>query len=137
MNKYREQIKQLREMQKKLVVCGHTMLADDFAAAADSIENLLRMIETQKEIILRKEEENRTTVMGQMTLQKALHEAKSDFEALLAGVHDCADVCVLCTYTDSNPDCDGECESCEKPCACWHCDEKASKFVWKGRGAHG
>ena len=64
--------------------------------------------------------------------QQSLHEKTSEFDALLEGVHDCADVCVLCANTDSNPDCDGECEGCENPCACWQCDEKASKFVWKG-----
>ena len=64
--------------------------------------------------------------------QQRLHEKTSEFDALLEGVHDCADVCVLCAYTDSNPDCNGECDNCEKPCACWQCDEKASNFLWKG-----
>lgn len=66
--------------------------------------------------------------------QQSLHEKTSEFDALMEGVRECADCCILCVNTDSNPDCelDGKCENCETPCACHICDERASKFVWKG-----
>ena len=66
--------------------------------------------------------------------QQSLHEVKSDFDRLLEDVRECSDCCVLCARIGEEcpSDCDGECEDCETPCSCRDCDEKASKFVWKG-----
>lgn len=106
--------------------------------SAKCIGNLLReALEALEadDVILQECAEARTSLAKRLAgAERRLHEKTSEFDALMEGVHDCADVCVLCANTDSNPDCDldGECAKCETPCACHNCDEKASNFVWKG-----
>lgn len=41
------------------------------------------------------------------------------------------DVCYICKHFDSNPECDCECDSCKKPCACNSCFD-GSRWEWRG-----
>ena len=79
------------------------------------------------------------SIKGQETLQKELHETKSDLqkanarlEEAVADMKTCCDCCSICGNTRSNPLCEGKCEHCQQDCKCKGCDEKASNFVWRG-----
>ena len=120
--------------------CGECPLHRRFSAKCigSLLREALEALEVDS-VTLRECAEARTSLAKRLAeAQQSLHEKTSEFDALMEGVRECADCCILCANTDSNPDCelDGECENCETPCACYNCDEKASKFVWKG-AAHG
>lgn len=81
MSKYKDKLKSFREMAEKLGVCGHTMMADDYRWAADTIEELLKRNEVQSLII-----KDKLSVITTMTTH--LHEVKSKLQKVIKRLHE-------------------------------------------------
>ena len=127
----------LRVCQKEQV-WGDPELCRD---AADAIDILLQMLEEEQvknanlntEVtVLRVLSEKNSGLVGRFTDQALeLDTVKAQRDMLLQVVMSEGVCCDVCGHMDKHPDCTGDCENCEKDCACRACDETNNGFALK------